>query len=47
MPVIETTGRSFGRPGGGMAAFEIVGETGTSALFNVSFVVAMLDLSRN
>lgn len=34
------------RPNGGMVAMEVVGETGTTALFTVSFIVAMIDLDR-
>ena len=36
----------FIAPPGGMVAFEVVGETGTSALFSVSGIVAMLELDR-
>lgn len=37
-------GAFVARPRGGMVAFEIVGETGTAAKFDVSAIVAMLDL---
>lgn len=44
--VADVKGSIIARPNGGMAAFEVVGETGTTALFTVSFLVAMLDLDR-
>lgn len=37
-------GMFIARPGGGMVAMEVVGEVGSTALFSVSFVVAMLEL---
>lgn len=40
----EIDGKLIARPNGGMCAFEIVAPTGASALFTVSFVVAMLPL---
>ena len=42
--VADLDGAIIARPNGGMAAFEVVGEVGTTALFSVSFIVAMLDL---
>lgn len=40
----DVDGMFIARPNGGMVALEVVGETGTSALYTVSFVVAMLEL---
>ena len=39
-------GRYTAKPNGGMVCLEVVGPTGTTALFWVSFLVAMLDLRR-
>ena len=39
-------GKFCARPGGGMVAMEVVGPTGTTALFSVSFLVAMIPLKR-
>lgn len=44
--VADVDGALIARPGGGMVAIEIVGETGTTALYTVSFLVAMLELDR-
>lgn len=44
--VAKTEGAFIARPNGGMVAFEVVGETGTSALFSVSGIFAMLELDR-
>ena len=44
--VAKVDGKLQARPNGGMAAFEVVGPTGTAALFTVSFIIAMLDLRR-
>lgn len=40
--VAKVDGMLIAKPGGHMVAFELVGETGTTALFTVSFIVAML-----
>lgn len=42
--VAKVDGLYIARPNGGMVAFEVVGETGTTALFSVSAIFAMLDL---
>ena len=42
--VAKVDGKLVARPNGGMVAFEVVGAIGTTALFTVSFVVAVLDL---
>lgn len=42
--VAKVDGKLIARPNGGMVAFEVVGPTGTTALFTVSFIVAVLDL---
>lgn len=42
--VAKVDGKLIARPNGGMVAFEVVGPTGTAALFTVSFLVAVLDL---
>lgn len=44
--VADVNGKLIARPGGGMTAFEVIGPTGTAALFTVSFLVAMIDLDR-
>lgn len=44
--VADVGGLLIARPNGGMVAFEVVGEVGTTALFSVSFIVAMLELDR-
>lgn len=44
--VAKPDGLFIAPPNGGMVALEVVGETGTSALFTVSFIVAMLPLDR-
>ena len=40
----DAKGMFIARPGGGMVAIEVLGETGTSALYYPSFLVAMLQL---
>ena len=44
--VADIQGALVARPNGGMVAWEVVGETGTTALFSVSVLFAMLDLER-
>lgn len=39
-------GMFIARPNGGMVCVELVGETGASALFDVSAIIAMIDLDR-
>ena len=40
----DIDGLFIARPTGGMVAFEVVGPTGTTALFDIQIVVAMLEL---
>lgn len=40
----DIAGALIARPKGGMVAFEVLGETGSSALYYPSFLVAMLEL---
>ena len=42
--VAKVDGKLIARPNGGIVAFEVVGPTGTTALYSVSFIIAMLDL---
>lgn len=44
--VANIDGALIAKPNGGMVAFEAVGETGSSALFSFSAIVAMLELDR-
>lgn len=44
--IAKVDGFLIAPPGGGMVAWEVVGEVGTTALFSVSAIFAMLDLDR-